>query len=430
MELPVTSPRARAFLKSLYDAAVAAADPDKVIGTYLPRPVKGRTVVVGAGKASAAMAASFEAAWEAKGYGPLEGLVVTRYGYAHPCKHIEIVEAAHPVPDEKGAAAAGRIFELVSGLGPDDQVVALISGGGSSLLSLPPEAVGTEVKRAVNKILLNSGATIHEMNCVRKALSSIKGGRLAQAAHPAPVHSLVISDIPGDNPALVASGPTIPDPATAQDAMAIVERYRMDLPEAALAWLKTAGASSPRPEDPEFAGDTVSTIAAAQMSLEAAAAVARSVGYAVHILSDSIEGEARDVGAVHAAITHQIIAKGQPFQKPCVVLSGGETTVTVRGKGGRGGRNAEFLLAYAIGIAGLKGVSALAADTDGIDGTEDNAGAYCDGATSARLFDAGLSPKGLLAANDAYTAFKSIDDLLVTGPTRTNVNDFRAILIE
>lgn len=420
----------RAFLRSLYDAAVAAADPARVIGAHLPPVVAGRTVVVGAGKASAAMAAAFEAAWTAAGRGPLEGLVVTRYGHAHPCEHVEIVEAAHPVPDEKGAAAAGRIFDLVKDLGPDDQVVALISGGGSSLLSLPPDAVGREAKRAVNRVLLASGASIHEMNCVRKHLSQIKGGRLARAAHPARVHSLVLSDIPGDDPALVASGPTIPDGTTRADALAIVERYRMELPAEALAFLNSEAADAPKPDDPDFSGDTHVVIAAAQMSLDAAAAAVRAAGLPAHVLSDSIEGESRDVGAVHAALVRQIVARGQPFQRPCVLLSGGETTVTVRSKGGHGGRNVEFLLSFAIGVAGLAGVHGLAADTDGIDGTEDNAGAFCDGGTADRLFAGGTNPKSWLAANDAYTAFASIGDLLVTGPTRTNVNDFRAILIE
>ncbi len=279
----------RAFLKGLFEVAVAAADPAKVIAAHLPPVVTGRTVVVGAGKASAAMASAFEAAWIAAGRGSLEGLVVTRYGHAHPCDHIEIVEAAHPVPDEKGAAAAGRIFDLVRDLGPDDQVVALISGGGSSLLSLPPDAIGREAKRAVNKILLASGASIHEMNCVRKHLSLIKGGRLARAAHPARVHSLVISDIPGDDPALVASGPTIPDATTGADALAIVERYRMELPPEALAWLRTEAAEAPKPDDPDFAGDTHVVIAAAQMSLDAAVETVRAAGLDAHVLSDSIE---------------------------------------------------------------------------------------------------------------------------------------------
>jgi glycerate 2-kinase len=420
----------RAFLKSLFDAAVAAADPARMIADYLPAPVKGRTVVVGAGKASAAMASAFEAAWMARGNGPLEGLVVTRYGHAHPCEQIEIVEAAHPVPDAQGAAAAGRILELVRDLGPDDQVVALISGGGSALLSLPPTSIGAEVKRAVNKVLLQSGASIHEMNCVRKHLSLIKGGRLARAAHPARVHSLVLSDIPGDDPALVASGPTIPDRATRADALAIVERYRMELPAAAMDWLGREAAEAPKPDDGDFAGDTQRVIAAAQMSLEAAAAAAEAAGVRAHILSDSIEGEARDVGSVHAALARQIAAHGQPFSRPCVVLSGGETTVTVRAKGGRGGRNVEFLLAFAIGISGIPGITAMAADTDGIDGTEDNAGAFCDGETAGKLFAGGVNPKSYLSENNAYTAFQSLGDLLITGPTRTNVNDFRAIFLE
>jgi hydroxypyruvate reductase len=419
----------RTFLRSLFDAAVAAADPALTIPAHLPPPVAGRTVVVGAGKASAAMAAAFEAAWEAAGRGPLEGLVVTRYGHAHPCRSIEIVEAAHPVPDDHGAAAAGRILDLVTGLGPDDQVVALISGGGSSLLSLPPEELGHEGKRAVNRLLLQSGASIHEMNCVRKHLSRIKGGRLARAAHPARVHSLVLSDIPGDDPALVASGPTIPDAATRADALAVVERYAIDLPEAARRWLESAAADAPRPGEADFSGDTVTVIAAAEMSLQAAARVARAAGYAVHVLSDALEGEARDVGAVHAAIARRVAEKGEPFARPCVILSGGETTVTMRGGGGRGGRNAEFLLAFAIGIAGLEGITALAADTDGIDGSEDNAGAVCDGTTVRRLQLAGGSAKAFLSGHDAYTAFATLGDLVVTGPTRTNVNDFRAILI-
>ncbi len=419
----------RALLRHLFDVAVAAADPARVIGGHLPPEVPGRTVVVGAGKASAAMAAAFEAAWEAAGRGPLEGLVVTRYGHAHPCRHIEIVEAAHPVPDEHGAAAAGRILDLVSGLGAQDQVVALVSGGGSSLLSLPPEAVGAEAKRQVNRVLLASGASIHEMNCVRKHLSRIKGGRLAAAAHPARVHSLVLSDIPGDDPALVASGPTIPDPASRADALAIAQRYGMDLPAAARAFLESPEADAPKPDDPGFERDTVAVIAAAEMSLKAAAEAARAEGLEVHILSDAIEGEARDVGRVHAAIARRVAGKGEPFRRPCLILSGGETTVTVKAGGGRGGRNVEFLLSLAVGIAGLEGVTALAADTDGIDGTEDNAGAVCDGGTVGRLAALGLTAKGFLAGNDAYTAFERLGDLVVTGPTRTNVNDFRAILI-
>lgn len=419
----------RPFLKDLFDAAVVAADPEKIIPRFLPEPVMGRTVVVGAGKASAVMASSFERAWKAKGYGSLEGIVVTRYGHACPCDDIEILEAAHPAPDENSVVAARRILELVKDLGPADQVIALLSGGGSALLSLPPDAVGMEAKRAVNRALLASGASIHEMNCVRKHLSLIKGGRLARAAHPAKVISLVISDIPGDDPALVASGPTIPSNATRADALAILEHYRILLPEAAIAWLKSQAADAPAPGDLDFAGDSHKVIATARMSLEAAAGVARAAGITPHVLSDSIEGEARDVGKAQAAIVRRIVESGQPFTNPCVLLSGGETTVTVRSKSGRGGRNTEFLLAFAIGIEGVPGVTALAADTDGIDGTEDNAGAFCDEETSARLTARGQNPQSYLAANDAYTAFKELGDLFVTGPTRTNVNDFRAILI-
>ncbi|MBH0238567.1 glycerate kinase type-2 family protein [Methylobrevis albus] len=418
----------RSFLTGLFHTAVAAADPDRIIARHLPEKPKGRTVVVGAGKASAAMAQSFENAWEAAGNGPLEGIVVTRYGYAQPCRHIEIVEAAHPVPDAAAGEAARRIFALCESLDEDDLVVALISGGGSSLLSMPPDAVGAEAKRAVNRILLHSGASIHEMNCVRKHLSLVKGGRLARAAHPARVATLVISDIPGDNPALIASGPTLPDAAGRAEALAIVARYGMDLPPAALAWLNSAAADAPQPGEPGFARDTLAVIAAAQISLDAAAAEARAAGIETHILSDAIEGESRDVGLVHAAIARQVALRGEPFAKPVLLLSGGETTVTVRAKG-KGGRNAEFLLSFAIGIDGLAGVTALAADTDGIDGSETNAGALCDGDTVQRIFAAGRNPKELLAGNDAWSAFDLVGDLLVTGPTRTNVNDFRAILI-
>jgi glycerate 2-kinase len=420
----------RGFLKALFETAVAAADPSLVIDAHLPPKAPGRTIVVGAGKASAAMAAAFEEAWEGEGRGALEGLVVTRYGHSHPCRHIEIIEAAHPVPDAAGTVAASRILELVTGLSENDQVVALISGGGSALLSLPPAQVGAEAKREVNRVLLASGATIHEMNCVRKHLSLIKGGRLARAAHPARVHSLVLSDIPGDDPALVASGPTIPDPATREDALAIIERYGMDLPASALEWLQGSLADAPRPDDADFAGDTVAIIAAAEISLQAAAAQARRAGLEVHILSDAIEGEARDAGAIHAAIVRRIVQNGEPFRRPCLILSGGETTVTLRSNGGRGGRNAEFLLSLAVGIADLPGVTALAADTDGIDGSEENAGAIADGATAARLAEGGRPARSFLSANDAYTAFARLGDLVVTGPTRTNVNDFRAILID
>ena len=419
----------RGFLRALLDAAVAAADPAVTIRDYLPEPPRGRTIVVGAGKASAAMAEAFEAAWLGAGNRIDAGFVVTRYGYGRPCQQIEIVEAAHPVPDAAGAAAAGRILDLVSNLTADDLVVALISGGGSALLSLPPDAIGAETKRQVNRILLSSGASIREMNGVRKHLSRIKGGRLAAAAHPARVATLVVSDIPGDDPALVASGPTTPDAATRADALSTIARYRMELPEAATKWIASEVADAPRPGDPAFARDTVATIAAARKSLEAAAELGRAAGLAVHILSDAIEGEARDVGLVHAAIAREVATRNAPFARPCLILSGGETTVTVREKGGRGGRNSEFLLALSTGIAGLEGVTALAADTDGIDGSEENAGALADGGTVDRLLAAGLRPLDLLSGHDSYAAFSALGDLVTTGPTRTNVNDFRAILI-
>lgn len=418
----------RGFLAGLFDAAVAAGDPATVIGRHLPDAPAGRTIVIGAGKASAGMAQAFEKAWAAAGRRIDAGLVVTRYGHAARCEAIEIVEAAHPVPDAAGRDAALRMLDLVSGLSDDDLVVALISGGGSALLTLPPDPVSFADKQAVHKALLRSGATITEMNCVRKHLSRIKGGRLAAAAAPARVVSLVVSDIPGDDPALVASGPTIPDPATRQDALAIVKRHGMDLPAAAMDWLGRPDADAPHPDDAAFAGHRVEVIAAAQLSLEAAAAKARDAGVDAHILSDAVEGEARDVAAVHAAIACQVAGRGQPFAAPCVLLSGGETTVTVRGTG-KGGRNAEFALAFARHVAGIDGVFALAADTDGIDGSEDNAGAFADGDTVARLRQAGHDPAALLADNDAYSAFAAIDGLLTTGPTRTNVNDFRAILI-
>lgn len=413
------------FLKSLFLRAVDAADPVRIIPQNLPAKPKGRTIIVGAGKASAAMAKAFEDAWD----GDLTGLVVTRYDYGVDCSRIEILESAHPVPDAAGLHAAERMLEFVSGLSEDDLVVALISGGGSSLLPLPPASIGLNGKAAVNDALLKSGATIHEMNCLRKYMSTIKGGRLAAAAHPARVVSLVLSDIPGDDPALVASGPTIPDATSRADALAIVDRYKMSLPTSAMDWLRDETNRAPDPADPRFARNEVRTIGAAQMSLEAAAEAARDAGIDAHILSDAIEGEARDVGLVHAALARQVLMRDQPFAKPALILSGGETTVTLRGKG-RGGRNTEFLLGFAIAIRGLSGIQALAADTDGIDGSEANAGAFADGSTFDRLLEAGIDPRACLAGNDAYSAFEAIGDLLITGPTRTNVNDFRAILLK
>lgn len=414
----------RRFLGDLFHAAVDAADPAKMLKNFLPEKPKGRLVVVGAGKASAHMAAALEAAYD----GPLEGLVVTRHGSAVACTRIEIVESAHPVPDQASFAAAKRMMALVQGLNADDTVLALISGGGSSLLCLPPEAVPSTDKQAVNAELLRSGATIHEMNCIRKHVSSIKGGRLAAAAHPAKVVTLVISDIPGDDPALVASGPTVPSAATRADALDIIRRYEMSLPESVTAWMEKEACEAPRPDDPAFARDEVHVIAAAQLSLEAAKKVALEAGLNAYILSDAIEGEASDVGPVLAALARQTVLRGEPFVRPCVILSGGETTVTVRHKG-KGGRNTELLLSAAFTLDGLDNVHALAADTDGIDGSENNAGAFIDGATIKSLQDKGLKPRDFLNGNDAYSAFEAIDALFVPGPTSTNVNDFRAFLV-
>ncbi len=415
----------RSLFTALFDAAVAAADPERTIGRFLPPKPKGRAIVVGAGKGSARMARAFERAWEA----PLEGVVVTRYGYGVPCERIEVLEAAHPVPDMAGLAASRRLFEAVSGLTRDDLVVALVSGGGSALLPSPPEGMTLDDEIAVNQALLASGAPISAMNTVRKHLSTIKGGRLAAAAHPARVVTLVVSDIPGDNPAFVASGPTVPDAATRKDALDIVETWRLALPEAAMRHLASEVAAAPLPTDTCFAENEVHVIASAALSLEAAAAEARKCGLQTAILSDAIEGEAREVGQVHAAIARQIALRNQPFTKPALLLSGGETTVTLRGKGGRGGRNSEFLLAFALAIEGIENIHAFAADTDGIDGSEDNAGVFCDSTSAIRMRAAGLDPRALLAANDSWSAFNALGELFVPGPTGTNVNDLRAILI-
>ncbi len=420
----------KAFLTSLFDAAVSAADPEHVIRANLPEKPKGRTIVIGAGKGSAQMAAAFEKAWAEKyPEAALEGVVVTRYGYACACKHIDIIEAAHPVPDQAGLAATKRLFEAVSDLTEDDLVVALISGGGSALLPSPPEGLSLDDEIAVNKALLASGAPIAAMNAVRKHLSTIKGGRLAVAAHPAKVFSLVVSDIPGDNPAFVASGPTVPDGTSRDEALKIIERYRLELPERVLAHIKSEAAHAPKPDDAVFSRNEVRVIASAAVSLEAASREAEKQGVKAVILSDAIEGEARDVAHVHAAIAREVATRDRPFKKPVVILSGGETTVTIRGKGGKGGRNSEFLLAFALDIDGFANIHALAADTDGIDGSEDNAGAFADGSTVLRLQKAGEDAAARLNANDAWTAFNAIDDLFVSGPTGTNVNDLRAILV-
>ncbi|MQX19508.1 DUF4147 domain-containing protein [Sinorhizobium meliloti] len=415
----------RQFLESLFASAVSAADPERVIAANLPERPKGRTVVIGAGKGAAQMARALESVWE----GPLSGVVVTRYGFGAHCKNIEVLEASHPLPDEGGLKASKRLLAAVSGLTGDDLVVALICGGGSALLPAPPPALSLDDEIAVNRALLASGAPISAMNAVRKHVSLIKGGRLAAAAHPARVVSLVVSDIPGDDAALVASGPTIADAASREDALKIVARYRLALPEKVMRWLASAAADAPRPSDPRFARNEVQLIASAGVSLEAAASRARAAGIEAVILSDAIEGEARDVGLVHAAIARETALRGRPFPKPALLLSGGETTVTVRGEG-RGGRNSEFLLSLALGIDGIGGISALAADTDGIDGSEDNAGAFADHTTIARLLARRLDAAALLHKNDSWAAFDALGDLFKPGPTGTNVNDFRAVLIQ
>ncbi|MCE1236035.1 MAG: glycerate kinase [Hyphomicrobiales bacterium] len=414
----------RDLLRAMFEAAVASAQPRLCVPPHLPPRPKGRLIVLGAGKASAAMAKAVEDAWE----GPLEGLVVTRYGYGASCERIEIVEAAHPVPDAAGHAAAARILSIAESAGPDDTVLFLISGGGSALLALPLDGVSLADKQAINKALLASGATISEMNCVRRHLSRIKGGRLAAAAHPAKVVTLLISDVPGDRPRDIASGPTVADETTCDDALAVVRRYGIDLPAAVREVLESGRGETVKPEDPSLDGIETRIVAAPQMALEAAAAVGRAAGWRVHILGDAIEGEARDVGTVMAGVVRQVVAHGQPFAPGCILLSGGETTVTVRGHG-RGGRNVEFLLSLAIALDGLPDVWGIACDTDGVDGLEDIAGAILTPDTLARAWGHGIRPKDALADNDGHGFFGALDDAVVTGPTMTNVNDFRAVLI-
>ena len=408
----------------MFDAAIDAAQPAHCLPAHLPPVPKGRTIVVGAGKASAAMAKVFDDAWTH----PVTGLVVTRYGYGARCRRIEIVEAAHPVPDPAGVAAATRIRELVRGLSADDLVVCLISGGGSSLLALPAEGVTLADKQAVNRALLKSGATISEMNCVRRHLSAIKGGRLAAACDPAKVVTLLISDVPGDNPMDIASGPTVADTTTCADALDIIRRYAIDAPAAAMRVLESGAGETVKPGDPRLSRAEFSIIATPQMALEAAAAIARAASIAPLILSDCIEGEARDVGKVMAGIAQHVVAHGQPISPPCVLLSGGETTVTVRGNG-RGGRNVEFLLSLAIALEGSERVYAIAGDTDGVDGQEEIAGAIVTPDTLERAGAKNIRPRESLANNDGHGFFEALGDSVVTGPTLTNVNDFRAILV-
>jgi len=414
-----------ALLREMFDAAVASAQPDLCVPKYLPSRPKGRTIVIGAGKASAAMARALERHWE----GPLEGLVVTRYGYAVPCDAIEIVEAAHPVPDEAGEQAARRMLALIGDLSADDLVICLVSGGGSALLPLPADGLTLADKQGVNRELLRCGASISEMNCVRRHLSAIKGGRLAAACHPARVVNLLISDVPGDDPVDIASGPTVGDPTRCEDALAIVDRYRIALPTAVRAVLESGRGETVKPDDARLARVRTTIIAAPQMALEAAAAVATQAGIGAHILSDRIEGEAREVGKVMAGIARQVARYRMPFEPPCVLLSGGETTVTLRGDG-RGGRNVEFLLGLALALEGEPGIHGIAGDTDGVDGVEEIAGARLSPSTLARAWAQGINPHESLADNDGHGFFEALGDAVITGPTLTNVNDFRALFIE
>ena len=411
------------LLRACFDAAVERALPARCVPPFLPPPPTGRTVVIGAGKAAAAMARAVEDAWE----GPLSGLVVTRYGHAVPCRRIEVAEAGHPVPDANGVEATRRVVSLLKGLATDDLVLCLISGGGSALLAAPPPGVSLADEQQLVHLLLRSGATIAEMNCVRKHLSMVKGGRLAQLAAPAQLVTLAISDVPGDDPATIASGPTVADETTRHQALAVLDRFGIAAPPAVLAWLRDPASETPEPG--RLAAATCHVIATARTSLEAAADVARAAGYTPLILGDAIEGEARTVARIQADIVRQVRRSGEPAAAPCMLLSGGETTVTVAGTG-RGGRNAEFLLALAVALDGAPGVHALAADTDGIDGTEDNAGALIGPGILAQGRAAGRSAADDLACNDGYGFFEATGALVTTGATLTNVNDFRAILID
>lgn len=422
---PRTDAAARALLRAVFDAAIAAADPRRVLAAHLPPRPQGRAIVVGGGKSAALMAAALEQAWPDI---PLEGTVVTRYGHAVPTRRIEVIEAAHPVPDANSERGARRLLERVRGLGPDDLVLALISGGGSALLALGAPGITLADKQAVNRALLASGATISEMNTVRKHLSAIKGGRLARAAAPARVLTLAISDVPGDDPAVIASGPTLPDPSSLADARAILARYAIAPPESVAAHLAAATEETPKPGEIAYAEFRL--IATPMLALRAAAAAAREAGVAALILGDALEGESREMGTVMAGIARAVRAHGEPLPAPALILSGGETTVSIgAGPAGRGGRNTEFLLGLAIALDSTPGIWAIAGDTDGIDGTEDAAGAVIGPDTLARARTAGFDPRAVLVAHDSYTLFDAIGALVRTGPTLTNVNDIRALLI-
>ncbi|MEA3150914.1 MAG: glycerate 2-kinase [Gammaproteobacteria bacterium] len=418
-------PPPKVLLRQMFDAAIASAQPAICVPRFIPPAPRGRMIVIGAGKASAAMARAVEEHRP----GSVSGLVVTRYGHAVPCESIEIIEAAHPVPDAAGLAGANRMLGMVSNLNEDDLVLCLISGGGSALLPLPADGLTLDIKQSVNRALLACGATIREMNCVRRHLSAIKGGRLAAACYPARVVTLLISDVPGDRPSDIASGPTVADPSTCADALAIVRRYGIDLPTRARELLEGGHGETVKPDDPRLARSSVSIIATPQMALDAAAQIARAAGLPAHILSDAIEGEARDVGTVLAGIALQVANRQQPVAAPCVLLSGGETTVSVRGNG-IGGRNVEYLLSLGIALDGHPRIHALAGDTDGVDGQAEIAGAYLSPDSLARAWSLGVHPRDRLADNDGHRFFEALGDSIITGPTLTNVNDFRAILIE
>jgi len=417
--------QAREILLAMFSAGIAAADPARVVPAALPARPKGRTIVIAAGKAAASMARAAEQAWD----GPLGGIALTRYGHGVACERIEVIEASHPVPDAAGQAAAARILDLVRGLSADDLVLCLISGGGSALMALPAPGLTLADKQAINSALLRSGAPIGEMNVVRKHLSAIKGGRLAAAAFPARVVTLIISDVPGDDPAVVASGPAVADPSSFAQALAILARYDIREPAAVLAHLQAAREETPKPGDPRLARSEVHVIAAASLSLKAAADVAQAAGLTPLILGDALEGEARELGRSHAELALRHAVGLEALKAPCVLLSGGETTVTVRHAGGRGGRNSEYLLSLMLALNGAPGIYALAGDTDGIDGSEANAGAIVTPDSLQRVQRAGLEPQVLLEHNASFTVFETLGDCVVTGPTLTNVNDLRAILI-
>ena len=415
----------RDILRQLFKAAVDAADPKITLPSNLPTPPKGRTIVIGCGKGVAQMASALEQSWE----GDLSGVVVTRYGFSDNCKKIKVLEAAHPVPDENGMTATNRIFETLEGLTADDLVIALICGGGSALLPFPPPDFQLSDEQELNKVLLNSGAPIGLMNAIRKHFSQVKGGQLALAAYPAPVVTLVVSDVPGDDPAQVASGPTIADQVSIQEVVSYIKSYKIDLPTNIKDYFENEDINIPSTDDPRFSRNEVKVIASSKLSLIAAAKKAEELGCKPYILSDAIEGRASDIGIMHAALAKFRKDENIIFRRPAVILSGGETTVEILGKSGRGGRNTEFLLSFALSIENESNITALAADTDGVDGSENNAGAFCDGNTALKMREKGFDPRMYLIRHDAWTAFNAVDELFSPGPTGTNVNDFRAILL-